>query len=351
MEKNISEMSKQQQQQHGQNSNDPSASSSSLVSPLGGRHTPRNFAAESNALRQLSDFTRPNAAYSPFSHGPLAAHHLSNPNISPLGLPPQPPPPNMPPGAQQLEYQMLAVAQYQQMLAKELEEKKQRELELSKSRSSSQSQQQSMPPTSAANAIYDQHQMEIQRRLSIQANAAAAAQQQQQQSSNASGGPNGPGGPPGQPQLNPYMMAAAISEQQAALERFHTAERLQALNDPILRMHFGLSPADLHGAGPGHPFSHPQGHPSLHPGAHGGASAVSNAAAVAAENAAAASLQMANALAGLPGPQFDQAALAALHPLSYPGRPQSIIPGVPRPDLAQASSLYRSQLEDHFSQV
>lgn len=318
---------------HGSNSSNIPPDNAHMSS-IGGRRTPRNF--DTPALRQLGEYARPHTAYSPFSHPSLA--HMST-NLPPLSLHSSAP----------IDQITLA-----QLMLKEAEEKqklqmleKQKEMEI-KSRNQSQTPQHNvpMPSTStAAGSLFDQHNiLDMHRRM-----AAASSSTPNLPNSSMANNPNTSSAAnalslagTNSAAINPFMLfptnervvqeiqqMAAVAD---AASRFQ-ADRLNSLGaDHLFRLQMGLN-QELHGAsGPGTSFQHPS---HLHPSA--------------GSNAEAASLQLANAAAmGLPGSQFDPA-LHASHPFlqssAYPTRPASIMP---RSELAQPSSLYRS-IEDQLN--
>lgn len=336
---------------HGSNQSNPNHDNNSHISPLGGRHTPRNF--DTPALRQLTEYARPHSAYPSFSH-PSMAHHINPSNLNQLGI--------HAPGAQ---FEQIALAQLmmkerfeaeeKQKLA--LMEKQKQEMEM-KSRTVSQSPQQhssALPPTSTSNSLLDQHLYEMQRRLApTLANSPSISNLPNNPSTSTANGMPLPAGT-NPSSINPFMLFPSnerVAQEQmqqmaaaaALADRIQVDRLLNAASDPFLRLQMGLNP-EMHGAPPGpnpaHAFQHPTH--SVHQASHSSNNSNTDNAAAA---AAAASMQL--AALGLQGSQFDPA-LHSSHPLlqstSYPSRPPSIMP---RPELTQQSSLYRS-FDDNLS--
>lgn len=296
---------------------------------------------ETSALRQLTEYARPHASYSPYAH-PMA-HHMAGANLPSLAM-------HGPNAANAQQLDLLAFTQYHMLKDRfEAEEKqkaammeKQKEIE-SKSRNPNQSHSQSnsqmsVTPTSSASSLYDQ-QMEMQRRLSSSASnlANSPSLPNNSNTSNANGLSLSGASSANQP-LNPFMFfsqndRSAQDPMQQLAERLKADRFAMAASDPLFRMQMGLN-AEMHGQGPagsGHAFQHPGSVHSIHGSGN--------------PNVDSAALQLANAAAamGLPSPQFDPA-MHSGHSMTYPSRPSSILP---RPELSQTPSMFRS-IEDQL---
>ncbi|KAF7493019.1 Arginine-glutamic acid dipeptide repeats protein [Sarcoptes scabiei] len=340
------EMKSQQQQQQA---NIAAAENAGHIGPIAGRRTPRNF--DTPALRQLGEYARPHTAYSPFSH-PSLAHHMTS-NLSPLSLHSQTPsgPIDQITFAQLMLKERMEAEEKQKIAILE----KQKEMEL-KSRNQTQTPQHNspMPSSSTPGSLFDQHLLDMQRRLVSTSSAptmpnSSMASNPHTSTANAlSLAGTNPSA------LNPFMLfspneraAQEIQQMAAAADaaRFQAADRLGGLSaDHLFRLQMGLNP-EMHApssGGPASSFQHPS-HP-LH------TSPSTNPA----EAAASIQQQLANAAIGLPSPQFDPA-LHVNHPLiqsAYQSRPAATAASLmQRPELSQPSSLYRSfeELNHQFS--
>ncbi|XP_015781470.1 arginine-glutamic acid dipeptide repeats protein [Tetranychus urticae] len=320
------------------------------------RHTPRSNFADTPALRHLSEYARPHAAFSPSYPrtsvaGPMVG---SGPSLS-FGVPISEAPHGMDP---MIHYQIAGL--YGPAFARrieheerekrerfELEKREQLKEQEMKNRMASFAGQQSNP----AHGFFDPHLIDIQRRFAAAQSAAAAGAPMGGNPSNTPVPPGAMGSPfslfnPNERERNEIrsmMPPGANAEALAAAERYQ-AERLNLFESLNRYQMSGLTASELHSHAHTHAHNHAHAHTHLHLHPADANSAAAAAAATAATMVLPPHQSFLDPSMRNDGPMHSGHSL--LPPSAYQGGPRSGL--MHRPEMLHlgASGLLRPPFDD-----